>query len=92
MELGLANRVAIVAAGSKGLGRAIAEELAAEGASVVICARGREALDEACRAIAGRGGRVHGVTADVSAPGEPERVAAETARVFGPADVLVTNS
>jgi len=92
MELGLANRVAVVAAGSKGLGRAVAEELAAEGASVVICARGPEALDDACRAIAGLGGRVHGMTADVSVAGEPARVVAEAARVFGPVDVLVTNS
>ena len=45
MDLGLTNRVAIVAAGSRGLGLAVAEELAAEGAAVVICARAREARD-----------------------------------------------
>ena len=48
MDLGLRGRVAVVAAGSKGLGRAVAEELAAEGAAVAICARGREARDETC--------------------------------------------
>ena len=69
MDLGLTSRVAIVAAGSNGLGRAVAEELAAEGAAVVICARGREALDDACQAIAARGGRAHGVVADVAEPG-----------------------
>lgn len=92
MDLGLAGRVAIVAAGSKGLGRAVAEELGAEGAQVVICARGREALDAACAAISSRGGHAHGVVADVAALGEPARVVAEAERVFGPADVLVTNS
>jgi 3-oxoacyl-[acyl-carrier protein] reductase len=92
MNLGLANRVAVVAAGSKGLGRAVAEELAAEGASVVICARGRQALDETCRAIQAGGGRAHGVVADVSAAGEPPRVVAEAERVFGPVDIVVTNS
>ncbi len=92
MDLGLTGRVAIVAAGSKGLGRAVAEELAAEGAAVVICARGREALDEACQAIVARGGRAHGVVADVSEPAAPARVAADAVRVFGPVDVLVTNS
>lgn len=92
MELGIAGRVALVSAGSKGLGRAVAEELAAEGAAVVICARGREALDQASQAIAATGARVHGIVADVSAAGEPARVAAEAASVFGPVDILVTNS
>ena len=92
MDFGLANRVALVAAGSKGLGRAVAEDLAAEGAAVVICARGREGLDEACRDMAGRGGRVHGIEADVSVPGEPARVVSETAKVFGNPDIVVTNS
>ena len=44
MDLGIRGRVALVAASSKGLGRAIAEELAAEGANLVICARGEDAL------------------------------------------------
>lgn len=92
MDLGLRGRVAIVAAGSKGLGRAVAEELAAEGASVVICARGGEALKATCESIERLGGRVHGVVADVSIAAEIERVAAEGQSVFGPIDILVTNS
>ena len=51
MDLGLRGRVAVVAAGSKGLGRAVAVELAAEGADVAICARGQAALDDAAAAI-----------------------------------------
>jgi 3-oxoacyl-[acyl-carrier protein] reductase len=92
VDLGLHDRVAIVAAGSKGLGRAVAEELAAEGAAVVICARGRDALDETVAAIAGRGGRAHGVTADVANPADIARVAAAAERTFGTVDILVTNS
>lgn len=92
MDLGLGGRVAIVAAGSKGLGRAVAEELSAEGAAVVICARGREALDEACRTITSRGGRAYGVVADVSEPADAARVVAEAERQFGQVDILVTNS
>jgi len=92
MDLGLRDRVAIVAAGSKGLGRAIAEELAAEGAAVAICARGASALDETCDAIRRRGGRAHGVVADVSIPGSAARVADEAVQAFGPVDILVTNS
>jgi 3-oxoacyl-[acyl-carrier protein] reductase len=92
MDLGLRDRIAIVVAGSKGLGRAIAEELAAEGAAVAICARGREALEAACDTIIGRGGRAHAIVADVAMPGEAARVVAEAQRVLGPVDILVTNA
>jgi 3-oxoacyl-[acyl-carrier protein] reductase len=92
MDLGLRDRVAIVAAGSKGLGRAIAETLAAEGARVVLCARGTAALDTACRAITEAGGRCHGVTADVSMAADVARVVSAAEATFGPVDILVTNS
>jgi 3-oxoacyl-[acyl-carrier protein] reductase len=92
MDLGLRGRVALVAAGSKGLGRAVALELAAEGADVAICARGQAALDEVVAAIRGSGVRAHAVAADVSEAGAPERVIAEVARALGPVDIVVTNS
>jgi 3-oxoacyl-[acyl-carrier protein] reductase len=92
MDLGLTGRVALVAAGSKGLGRAVADELAAEGAAVVICARGAAALDDAVRAMTAAGGRAHGIPADVSQPGEAARVVAEAERLFGRVDILVTNA
>ena len=91
MDLGLRDRVAVVASSSKGLGRAIADTLAAEGARVVLCARGAEALDNACRAITEAGGRCHGVVADVSVPADVARVVAEAEATFGPVDILVTN-
>ena len=84
--------MAFVAAGSKGLGRAVAEELAAEGASVAICARGSAALQTAAAAIRGRGGRVHAVLADVASPEALTEALAESARALGPIDILVTNS
>ncbi|HEX5069039.1 MAG TPA: SDR family oxidoreductase [Vicinamibacterales bacterium] len=92
MDLGLRGRVAVIAAASKGLGRAIADTFADEGAAVVLCARGDAALREACAAIEARGGRAHGVIADVAAPGAPAHVVAEAARVFGPVEIVVTNS
>jgi 3-oxoacyl-[acyl-carrier protein] reductase len=92
MDLGLRGRVAIVAAGSKGLGRAVAEELATEGAAVVISARGREALQATCEHIQRAGGQAHPVVADVAVSSEVARVVSEAQRVFGPVDILVTNS
>ena len=60
MELGLGGKVALVAAASRGLGRAIAFELAREGAKVVMCARTRDALEAARAEIVGAtGAEVH---------------------------------
>jgi len=93
MDLGLKGKVALVAAASKGLGRAIAEELAAEGATLGICARGERALNDARDAIAARtGATVHAIAADV---GTREGIAAVTGGVierFGRIDVLIGNA
>ena len=51
MDLGLKNKVALVTAASRGLGKAVALELAREGARVVICSRGAEAIDSAAAEI-----------------------------------------
>jgi len=76
MDLGLKGRVALVAASSKGLGKAVAEELAAEGVALVLCARGREGLDATAADIRARYGvSVLAVPADVGIRGEGARVA-----------------
>jgi 3-oxoacyl-[acyl-carrier protein] reductase len=54
MDLGLKGKCALITGASKGLGRAIAEELAKEGAHVSICARGKEELEQAAQALRGR--------------------------------------
>jgi 3-oxoacyl-[acyl-carrier protein] reductase len=93
MDLGIRGKVALVAAASKGLGRAVAEELAAEGASLVMCARGREALDEAVEAIrVGYGVEVVGIAADVSRPEDVSRVVRLGVERFSRIDILVTNA
>ncbi|HVX39225.1 MAG TPA: SDR family oxidoreductase [Gemmatimonadaceae bacterium] len=93
MDLGLRGRVAIVAAASRGLGRAIAEELAQEGAQLVICARGGDALDEARNAIAGAtGATVHAVAADLSTRDGIDAVLATARAAFDRVDILVTNA
>jgi 3-oxoacyl-[acyl-carrier protein] reductase len=76
VDLGLQGKIAIVSGASHGLGRAIAEGLAAEGAYVVVASRNRAAIDAAAEAIttnatiAAVGGRAVPVVADVSRAGD----------------------
>ena len=91
MDLGIAGRVALVTAASKGLGRASAVALAAEGAKVAICARGAEALAEAEAELANLT-EVLAVQADVTDPAVPARVVASTVERFGRLDILVGNA
>jgi len=93
MDLGLRGKVALVSAASRGLGRAIAEALAGEGASLLICARGAAALEEARNAITKRSGvDVEMVVADVSKEEGITRVWERARDHFGRVDVLVTNA
>ncbi len=93
MDLGLRGRVAIVAAASKGLGRAVAEELAREGASVAICARTAATLAETAKHIGKLAGHeVFHQPVDVTdSAAVASFVAAVDAR-FGRIDICVTNS
>ena len=92
MELGLKNKVAMVAAASKGLGRAIAESLAREGCRLSICSRSTDNLDPARFAIEDTGGEVLAVSCDVSRPADLERWVEATEATFGQVDILVTNT
>src|SRR5919205_3886827 len=93
MDLGLKGKVALVAAASRGLGRAVAEEFAAEGASLVLCARGADSLAEACTHIERASGvQVLGVAGDVSLPEDVSRIAGAALERFGRVDILVTNA
>ena len=94
MDLGLAGKVAIVTGGSRGLGFAAAKALVAEGAHLVVCARGAEALKTAAddlQACAASGARVAFVVADVSAQAGNQRVVDTALSEFGRIDVLVNN-
>ena len=93
MDLGIGGKVALVSASSRGLGRAIAEELAAEGANLVVCARGKEALSKTAAEIRKRSGvEVLDVAADVSEHAGLDRVVTAAFKKFGKVDILVTNS
>ncbi len=92
MELGLGGKVALVTGASKGLGREIAEELAREGATVSICARGKSGLDAAAESLGRHGGEVLATPADVTSLDDITRVVDATVERFGRVDVLVNNA
>lgn len=93
MDLGLRGKVSLVAAASRGLGRAIAEELAREGASVIMCARGEAALLKARDEIAAStGADIIAVAGDVSNPAQVQNIVAKGIQRFGRIDILVTNA
>lgn len=93
MDLGLRGKVALVAASSRGLARAVAEELAREGASLVMCARGAAPLREAADAIrAEHGVRVIDVAGDLGEPSNRAKLLDAAMKEFGRVDVLVTNT
>ncbi len=92
MDLGLKDRVAIVTGGSRGIGRAIALTLAAEGCNVAICARGEEKLRKTEAELKAKGVRVHASVVDVARPGEVEAFVDEVANTLGKVDALVNNA
>src|SRR5918996_555480 len=93
MQLGLEGKIAIVTGGSKGIGRATALGLMAEGASVLACARGKEALEETVRLAGDTGeGRIVGVQADLTKGEAIKDVVARCLDVFGRVDILVNNA
>ncbi|MDT8367625.1 MAG: SDR family oxidoreductase [Longimicrobiales bacterium] len=92
MDFGLEGRVALVAAASRGLGRAIADELAAEGCDLVICARSEGPLEAARAAIEEASGRrVVARPTDVAVAAEVHALVDFALDTFGGVDVLVTN-
>lgn len=91
MDLGLRNKVAIITGASKGIGRAIAGALAAEGVNLAICARNPQSLRRARQELQAHGGEVFAVPCDV---GDPEALAeflAISRERLGGVDILVNN-
>jgi len=89
MDFRLDGKVAVVTGASRGIGAAIARELARVGASVVVAARGQDALEEVAASLDGRG---HAVPTDVSRLEDMDRLAAAAVGRFGGIDVLVNNA
>ncbi len=89
----LDGKVAVVTGASKGIGASIAAHLAAEGAAVVVnFAASARAADDVVARILADGGKAIAVQADVSKPGDVQRMFAETKRAFARLDVLVNNA
>ena len=96
----LAGRTALVTGASRGIGMAIAERFAAEGATVAVTARTVEpgtspfegSLEETVERITKDGGHAVAIAADLSRPEERERLIQETEAVIGPIDILVNNA
>jgi 3-oxoacyl-[acyl-carrier protein] reductase len=93
MDLGLKDRVAIVTGGSKGLGRAEAEALAAEGAAVVVAtAKSVADAEQVVRGLLDKGGRAIAVQVDVTRTADVQRLVETTLKTFGRLDILVNNA
>lgn len=93
MDLGLKGKIALVAAASRGLGRAVAEELAAEGAALVLCSRNAETISQTASEIAeATGAEILALPCDVSKADEVARLVQSGVERFGRIDILVTNA
>jgi 3-oxoacyl-[acyl-carrier protein] reductase len=93
MKLDLTGRVALVTGGGRGIGRAIAQALAAAGAHVTINYKGNAAAaEETVAAITAAEGRAQAVQADVSASADVERLVKATIEAHGKLDILVNNA
>src|SRR6185295_6859386 len=88
----LEGKTAIITGGSRGIGRAIALRLARDGARVVVCARGLDALEAVVKEIKSAGGEAFPVAADLRVASEPARVAAVAAKTYGGIDIVVNNA
>jgi NAD(P)-dependent dehydrogenase (short-subunit alcohol dehydrogenase family) len=92
MDLGLQGKVAMVAGASRGLGFAVAEALAREGANVSISSSNRSAIDTASGRLANLGGDIHAAAVDVRNASQIEAWVKETLDTFGGVDLLFANA
>ena len=88
----LKGKVAVITGASYGMGRAIAEMFAEEGAAVVITARHQDKLYRVVQGIHQKGGKAVGVVADVCSTEDTRRVFLAAVREFGDVDILINNA
>jgi NAD(P)-dependent dehydrogenase (short-subunit alcohol dehydrogenase family) len=88
----LRDKTALITGASRGLGRALAELLAAQGCSVVLVARDPEAVETAAEAIRARGGRAFAIAADVADKNATYAITGQATALAGPIDILINNA
>jgi 3-oxoacyl-[acyl-carrier protein] reductase len=92
VDLGIEGKVALVAAGSRGLGRATAVALAAEGVRVMVSSRDADALEEVREVLRSVGAEAEVTAADITDPDAPGRLVAATLEAFGSVDIVIANA
>jgi NAD(P)-dependent dehydrogenase (short-subunit alcohol dehydrogenase family) len=88
----MTERIALVTGAGRGIGRASALALAAEGCRVAVTARTASELDEVCAEITGGGGVALAIQADLSRPAAPGEIVEAVQRAWGPVEILVNNA
>ena len=91
MDLGLKGKVAMVSGASRGIGRAIVLELAAEGCCLSLCARGKDGIDRVAQEVQQVGAEVIAFAGDVTRETDARRWVEETHKCFGRVDILINN-
>lgn len=91
MDLELNQKVALIAASSKGLGKAVALGLAKEGSDIIICARNKESLTTVAEEIQKIGRKVLAIPTDLTQYSQVQNLVAKSVEYFGKIDILVTN-
>jgi 3-oxoacyl-[acyl-carrier protein] reductase len=92
MDLGIAGRVAIVTGASAGIGYAVADELLANGACVLVVARNEARLNQAAEKLGRKGAKVASLAADVAKPESAELIVGKSIEAFGGLHILVNNA
>lgn len=92
MQFDFKGKRAVICGGSRGIGRAIAEALAKDGAAISICARGKGGLEEAAAALGRHGGKVHAGPCDLAKGDEVKAYVRTAGEALGGIDILVNNA